>query len=222
MTEKRLEKSLFQMKRKLKFFLGAIASAVVICFTIVLTCNQVVVNYAKGKVLTEVDSISPTQWGLLLGTTPITRTGHRQNLFFKYRIDAAEQLFKAGKIDCLLISGDECSLEGINEPQCMKDSLMARGISSEIIFLDGKGYRTLDSVVRTCKTFGVKSFTIISQRFHNERAVYLAEHLCPDIETLQAFDARSPHTDRAYITYVREYLARVKMFLDILANKIQF
>ena len=210
------------MKRKLKFFLGAIASAVVICFTIVLTCNQVVVNYAKGKVLTEVDSISPTQWGLLLGTTPITRTGHRQNLFFKYRIDAAEQLFKAGKIDCLLISGDECSLEGINEPQCMKDSLMARGIPSEIIFLDGKGYRTLDSVVRTCKKFGVKSFTIISQRFHNERAIYLAEHLCPDIETLQAFDARSPHTDRAYITYVREYFARVKMFLDILANKIQF
>lgn len=210
------------MKRKLKFFLGAIASAVVICFTIVLTCNQVVVNYAKGKVYAEIDSIAPTHWGLLLGTTPITRTGHRQNLFFKYRIDAAEHLFKTGKIDCLLISGDECSLEGINEPQCMKDSLVARGIPSEAIFLDGKGYRTLDSVVRTCKTFGVKSFTIISQRFHNERAVYLAEHLCPDIETLQAFDARSPHTDRAYITYVREYLARVKMFLDILANKIQF
>lgn len=212
----------YQMKHKLKFFLWMIVSAVVVCLAIVLTCNQVVVNNAKGKVYAEIDSISPTQWGLLLGTTPITRTGHRQNLFFKYRIDAAEQLFKAGKIDCLLISGDECSLEGINEPQCMKDSLVARGVPNEVIFLDGKGYRTLDSVVRMCKTFGVKSFTIISQRFHNERAIYLAEHLCPDIETLQAFDARSPHTDRAYITYVREYFARVKMFLDILANKKQF
>ena len=210
------------MKHKLKFFFWVIASAVVICFAIVLTCNQAVVNNAKGKVFADTDGIAPTKWGLLLGTTPITRTGHRQNLFFKYRIDAAEHLFKTGKIDCLLISGDECSLEGINEPQCMKDSLVARGIPSEAIFLDGKGYRTLDSVVRMCNKFGVKSFTIISQRFHNERAIYLTEHLCSDVETLQAFDAKSPHTDRAYITYVREYFARVKMFLDILANKIQF
>ena len=207
------------MKHKQKFFLWVIVSAVVICFAIVLTSNQVVVNYAKGKVFAEIDSIAPTKWGLLLGTTPITRTGHRQNLFFKYRIEAAEQLFKAGKIDCLLISVDECSLEGINEPRCMKDSLVARGVPNEVIFLDGKGYRTLDSVVRMCKKFGVNSFTIISQRFHNERAIYLAERLCPDIETLQAFDAKSPHTDRAFITYVREYFARVKMFLDILTNK---
>ena len=108
---------------------------------------------------------------MLLGTTPQTRIGGRKNMFFKYRIDAAEDLYNAGKIKYILISGDENSLDGINEPECMKDSLVARGIPENVIFLDGKGFRTLDSVVRMSKVFGVRTFTIISQRFHNERAL---------------------------------------------------
>ena len=186
---------------------------------VILTCNQIVVNSTKEKVFNDINSIKPAEVGLLLGTTPQTRIGGRKNMFFKYRIDAAEDLYNAGKIKYILISGDENSLDGINEPECMKDSLVARGIPENMIFLDGKGFRTLDSVVRMSKVFGVRTFTIISQRFHNERALYLAEHLGLDVEDLQAYNAKEPTSAMSMMTYVREYLARVKMFFDIWTGK---
>ena len=207
------------MKRIIKIGLWSICIMVVICIALLLICNQIVVNNAKGKVFSVLDSIAPTEWGLLLGTTPQTRIGHRQNLFFKYRIEAAEKLYKAGKIKRILISGDEHSLDNVNEVVCMKDSLVTRGVDAKDIVLDGKGFRTLDSIVRTNKLFGIKSFVIISQRFHNERALYLAEHLDHDVEDLQAYNAISPNAGLSFITYLREYLARVKMFLDILTDK---
>lgn len=186
---------------------------------VILTCNQIVVNSTKEKVFNDINSIKPAEVGLLLGTTPQTRIGGRKNMFFKYCIDAAEDLYNAGKIKYILISGDENSLDGINEPECMKDSLVARGIPENMIFLDGKGFRTLDSVVRMSKVFGVRIFTIISQRFHNERALYLAEHLGLDVEDLQAYNAKEPTSTMSMMTYIREYFARVKMFFDIWTNK---
>lgn len=182
-------------------------------------CNQIVVVNAKDAVYESVDSLQEKEVGLLLGTTPQTRIGRRQNMFFKYRIDATEELYKAGKIHYILVSSDENSLDGVNEPECMRDSLVARGIPKNVIFLDGKGFRTLDSVVRMNKVFGVRTFTIISQRFHNERALYLAQHLGLDVEDLQAYNAKEPASEMSMITYVREYFARVKMFLDIWTNK---
>ena len=66
--------------------------------------------------------------------------------------------------------------------------------------------------------FGLKSFTVISQKFHNERAIYQAEHLGLDVENIQAYNAEDPKSRRAYLTTIREYFARVKMFLDILTG----
>lgn len=172
-------------------------------------------NNAEGKVFSDIDSIKYNKVGLLLGTTPQARIGRIKNYFFIYRIDAAEQLYKAGKIEKILISGDENSLDGINEPVCMRDSLVARGVPAEAIILDGKGYRTICSVVNANKIFGLKSFTIISQEFHNERALYQAEHLALDLENIQAYNAEMPKSRRAFLTTIREYFARVKMFLDI-------
>lgn len=75
-------------------------------------CNQMVVDNAEGKTWDEMDGVGYREVGLLLGTTPQTRIGNRRNLFFLYRIDAAEDLYKAGKIGKILISGDENSLDG--------------------------------------------------------------------------------------------------------------
>jgi SanA protein len=181
----------------------------------IMLCHYSVVWNANGKIYTKIEDIPASDIGLLLGTPPQTRYGGMSNSFFNYRIDAAEALYKAGKIGYLLISGDDNSLNGLNEVQCMKDSLIIRGIPASVIFLDGKGLRTFDSVVRTNTLFGVKSFTVISQKFHNERAIYLAEHLNLDIEKVQAFNAKSPTSKLSLLTYLREYLARVKMFIDI-------
>lgn len=194
---------------------------IIAAFSIVtmLISNQLVVNNAKGKVFFEIDSIKYNKVGLLLGTTPKARLDRITNYFFIYRIDAAEQLYKAGKIEKILISGDENSLDGINEPECMRDSLVARGVPASAIILDGKGYRTINSVINANKVYGLKSFTIISQKFHNERAIYQAEHLGLNVENIQAYNAKEPKSRRAYLTIIREYFARVKMFLDLLMGK---
>ena len=189
---------------------------IVLCITLMLICNQIVVNNAEGKAFSDIDSIKYNKVGLLLGTTPQARITKVKNYFFIYRLDAAEQLYRAGKIKQILISGDENSLDGVNEPKCMRDSLIARGIPASAIILDGKGYRTINSVINANKVFGLKSFTVISQEFHNERALYQAEHLGLDVENLQAYNARMPKSRRAYITTIREYFARVKMFWDLL------
>ena len=189
------------------------------CVALLSICNLLVVNNARGKAFSEIDSIKYNKVGLLLGTTPQARLTKVTNYFFIYRIDAAEQLYKAGKIRKILISGDENSLDGVNEPECMRDSLVARGVPKSAIILDGKGYRTICSVVNANKVYGLKSFTIISQEFHNERALYQVEHLGLNIENIQAYNAKMPKSRRAYLTSIREYFARVKLFWDLLTYK---
>ena len=203
------------MNRKIKIICWLVGAMAIICIALMMTCNLIVVNNAKGKVFSDIDSIRYNKVGLLLGTTPQARFDRITNYFFIYRIDAAEQLYKARKIEKILISGDENSLDGINEPECMRDSLVARGVPASAIILDGKGFRTICSVVNANNVYRLKSFTIISQKFHNERAIYLAEHLGLDVENIQAYNAKDPKSRRAYLTTIREYFARVKMFWDI-------
>ena len=204
------------MKKRLRILLWSLCLFALLCLCVIFVCNQIVVNSAKGKVFSDIDSIKYNRVGLLLGTTPQARFDRITNYFFIYRIDAAEELYKAGKIKKILISGDENSLDGINEPECMRDSLVARGVPESDIILDGKGYRTINSIINANKVFGLKSFTIISQEFHNERAIYQAEHLGLNVENLQAYNAKMPKSRRAFLTTIREYFARVKMFIDLI------
>ncbi len=204
------------MKKIGKIVLGGGCLMTIICIALMLICNQIVVNNAKGKVYSDIDRIKYNKVGLLLGTTPQARFDRITNYFFIYRIDTAEQLYKAGKIEKILVSGDENSLDGVNETECMRDSLVARGVPANAIILDGKGYRTICSIINANKVYGLKSFTIISQKFHNERAIYQAEHLGLDVENIQAYNAKDPKSRRAYLTTIREYFARVKMFMDLM------
>lgn len=207
------------MKKYLRFLLLGIGVIILTCLTSLIVCNQMIVNNANGKTFYEIDSITTSDYGLLLGTTPQTRIGRRTNYFFKYRIDATERLYKAGKIKRILISGDENSLDGVNEVECMKDSLIAHGVDANDIILDGKGFRTLDAVVRAVKVYNIHSFVIISQRFHNERAIYLTEYLGHEVHDIQGYNAADPTSKMALMTYVREYFARVKVFVGILTGK---
>ena len=207
------------MKKILRIFSYSLCLFALLCICVLFVCNQIVVNNAEGKVFSDIDSIKYNKVGLLLGTTPQARITKVKNYFFIYRLDAAEQLYRAGKIEKILISGDEHSLDGINETECMRDSLIARGVPPSAIILDGKGYRTICSVVNANKVYGLKSFTIISQEFHNERAIYQAEHLGLDVENLQAYNAKMPKSRRAFLTTIREYFARVKMFWDLITFK---
>lgn len=210
------------MKKRTKIIAWIAGILVILCIALMFVCNQIVVNNANGKLFSEIDSIKYNKVGLLLGTTPQTRIGRITNYFFVYRIDAAERLYKAGKIENILISGDEHSLDGVNEPECMRDSLVARGVPASAIILDGKGYRTINSIVNANKKYGLTWFTIISQEFHNERALFLVKHLGVEegyISGIQAYNAKMPKSRRAFLTTIREYFARVKMYWDLLTYK---
>lgn len=206
------------MFRKYLYYLGGFIAILVI---VVVFCDLVVSFSTKDHLFDDVDLLPESEIGLLLGTTPQTRIGGKRNAFFAYRIDATKRLYDAGKIRKILISGDDHSLNGINESEVMRDSLVARGIPKDSILLDGRGYRTINSVINAKEIFGFDSFTLISQQFHNERALYQAMHLDINVGEIWGYNASSPHSALSALTYLREYLARVKMFIDLL-NKEKY
>lgn len=104
----------FSMNRIKKVFLYVFVAGVFAVLALLFTCNYLVSCNAEGRLYTDVSSVPQSEFGLLLGTTPQTRIGRKPNQFFKYRIDAAEALHKAGKVKSILISGDENSLDGVN------------------------------------------------------------------------------------------------------------
>lgn len=170
----------------------------------------------SSRLYDDVAEIPYNRVGLLLGTNPKGPSGG-PNYYFTYRIDACVALYEAGKIEIVLISGDN-HVKSYNEPQAMKDALVARGIPASSIVLDYAGFRTLDSVVRAREVFGQEKMTLISQRYHNERAVFLARHY--GIDAI-GYNAREIRSSRTYLEYgfLREALARVKMFVDLLVDK---
>ena len=104
------------------------------------------------QIFTSVEEMPKNKVGLLLGTRKMLRSGYI-NLYYSHRIDAAEQLFKYGKIEFILISGDN-SREEYDEPTYMKNDLVERGVPENKIYLDYAGFRTLDSVIRANAIFG--------------------------------------------------------------------
>ena len=120
-----------------------------------------------------VSEIPFSKTGLLLGTSKFLANGYI-NPYYSYRIKAAAGLMQAKKIKFLIISGDN-SQKNYNEPEMMKQDLVALGIDSTKLYLDFAGFRTFDSVIRAKEIFGQDSLTIISQRWHNERAIFIAE-----------------------------------------------
>lgn len=177
-------------------------------------CNHLVKQAAEHKIYNTTTEIPHRNTALLLGTSPKLRNGE-DNLYFLYRIQATADLYKAGKISYILISGDN-SRSNYNEPESMKQALIRLGIPSKVIYLDYAGLRTLDSVVRAKKIFGQNSITIISQKFHNERAIFIAQAYGID-----AIGYNAQNVSRLFglKTRLREYFARVKMCIDILTHK---
>jgi SanA protein len=120
-------------------------------------------------------------------------------------------LHRAGKVKAFIVSGDNGSKE-YDEPTAMKEALVARGVPEAAIYCDFAGFRTLDSVVRAKSIFGQSRYIIVSQHFHNERAIFLARQRGLDAVGLDAADVSRSF---APTTYLREYLARVQAVLDV-------
>lgn len=202
--------------RMFKMGFLVICILIIVGVAIVTTAYIVVMYSSYPRQYRDVSKIPYNRVALVLGTNPIGPSGGI-NYYFKYRIDACEVLYKANKVSIFLVSGDNHSKD-YDEPQAMKDALVERGIPESSIVMDYAGLRTLDSVIRSQKVFGQNSVTIVSQSFHNKRAVCLAQYI--DIEAV-AYNAKDIKRSKTYVIYGigRESLARFKMFHDVLTKK---
>lgn len=188
----------------------SITAAMVLVLIAPLLIYLHVGNTAEDYIYRDVQKLPVCKVGVVLGTSSRLKGGSR-NTYFEQRMNAAYKLLESNKVSYLLVSGDNRTLD-YNEPQAMYDALVKRGVPKEKIIFDYAGFRTLDSMVRAKKVFGQQRFIVISQRFHNERAVYIARHF--QIEAY-AYDARDVETSAGFRTRLREMLARVKMILDL-------
>lgn len=198
------------MKRKQRFKVFVIVSILVV-FTLTIWANLAVIHTAEKYISNDLTKLKPNNTALLLGTSRNLKSGAKNDFFFN-RIDAAAELYKSGKILNIIISGDNSKVN-YNEPADMKAELVKNGIPDSLIYLDYAGFRTLDAVVRAKEIFGQNSFIVISQKFHNERAVYLARKHGIDAF---GYNAKEVQAYKGFKTKFREYFARDKMFLDLL------
>lgn len=177
---------------------------------VALALNTWVIASTRGAIYDTAERIPATDVAVVLGTSPYTHTG-RPNLLFENRINAAAQLYHAGKARFLLVSGANPS-KAYNEPQKMYQALRRLGVPDSAITLDFAGFRTLDSIVRARAVFGVSRTTLITQRYHEYRALFIARHtgLAARGYTWPDEDRRQPLRTEA-----REYFARVKAVLDL-------
>jgi SanA protein len=175
-----------------------------------MLCNNKINKFSRGHLFNDVNAIPYNKVGLLLGTSKYLSKGV-SNPYFENRIKAAEDLYHAGKIKYIVISGDN-SFVSYNEPRDMRKKLLTDSIPDSCIFLDFAGFRTFDSVIRCKEIFGQEKFTVISQQFHNERAIYISSHY--NIDAI-GFDAEDVGSYNGFMTNVRELFARVKVFIDI-------
>jgi len=198
------------MKKK-KWLIYGFLLAVVVCGALIYLCDNLIDRATKNKLYTDLESVPYNKVGLLLGTAKHLEGGY-VNLYYSYRIKAASELFKAKKVKYIVISGDNGRKE-YNEPEMMRSDLIKAGVDSTHIYLDYAGFRTFDSVVRLREIFSQTSVTIISQPFHNARAVYIASK--EGIEAI-GFNAQDVSINYGFKTQAREKLARVKVFVDYL------
>jgi SanA protein len=177
-------------------------------------CNIWVVSSTQVNVYSDNNKLPEHRVALVLGTSNKTTAG-TPNQFFEKRMDTAAELYKMGKIDHFILSGDNRS-KFYNEPVEMRKALVSRGVPASSIVLDYAGLRTLDSVVRCKEIFGQNEIIIITQPFHSYRALFISNYYEMDAVAMVASD---PGLDVSFKVRIREYFARTKAVLDLYVLK---
>jgi len=198
------------IKSKQFFFKKWMITLYSLVILFIIFSNVIIVKSTQKDIYSSIAAIPKKNVALILGTSKYTSKGHT-NLFFKHRITAAADLYLLGKVKHIIVSGDNRKAN-YNEPRQMFKALIALGVPSEAITLDYAGFRTLDSVVRCKKVFGQNEIIIISQRFHLDRALFIAQKY--DIDAV-GFAAQDPPEKYSTKTKIREIFAKTKAVIDL-------
>ena len=173
-------------------------------------CNLWIAIRAHGRIFTEVEQVPASEIGLVLGTSARAADGS-ENPFFAGRMAAAAELYRAGKVRHLVVSGDD-RREGNDEPRDMRAALAKLGVPENATTLDAGGFRTLDSMARAKELFSLTRAIIVTDDFHAERAILLARHFGIDA---YAYTSTPLPFHRSKKTRRREIGARFAALLDL-------
>lgn len=176
---------------------------------LVASANAVVLLDARGDAPSSVEDVPHAQAALVLGAE--VKPNGSPSAMLADRISAAAELYHAGRVDKLLLSGDH-GRWAYDEVGTMRRLLLARGVPAEDLFTDHAGFDTWDSAQRARRVFGVRSIVVVTQRFHMARALYAAQRAGLRASGYPA-DRRSYGRVMARL-HVRETIARVKVVAD--------
>lgn len=197
-------------KRWSVFFFRMVVLPLLFLAAGVVGCNLWIVLSTRDRVFNAVERIEEREIGVVLGTSkkigPDTPNAH-----FVNRLDAAAALFKEGKVKQLLVSGYRDS-QYYDETRDMIAKLKELGVPEQVILADDQGIRTLDSVARAKTVFGLERIVIISDDFHVNRALFIAERYGIDAIALRSESVGYVSSRKVRF---REYFARVKAVIDL-------
>jgi SanA protein len=188
------------------------AAALIAALEAVLTANWLV-GKTSARIYSSVNEIPASKVGMVLGCPEYS--GGRPSPVLAGRLQAAADLYHAGRVQFLVVSGADYPERFHWQIPAMTRGLVALGVPKDAIIGDGKGVRTLDSILRMRDVFGYEDFITVSQRDHLERALYLADH--HGIPTI-GFEAGIPsglYLNEWLGSAIRAPLSNVKAILDI-------
>ena len=189
------------MKRKSIIILSIVTA---ILLAIVLACNLLIVHVSKGKCYDDIDAIPHNTFGLLLGTG----RSSKPSPYYEARVQAAIELYQAGKINYIIVSGENL-YDDYNEVDSMVLAMEDAGVP--VVMVDYEGRDTYSSLMNYGRSLGFRnpSLTVISQPFHNQRAVFYGTRLFN--RPIVAYNAQNTNIWYWKIwSFAREVLARTK------------
>jgi len=191
--------------KKILDLLRSFFTLVEIAVLLMILANIWVFALTNGRTFTKISQIPPRETALVLGTSPKMKSGI-SNPYFTSRMDATALLYHHGKIKKIIVSGEKS--KGYDEPFAMKNYLVYQeGVPENIITEDPKGFKTQISINNCKNIYHENNVIIVSQGFHNLRALFYARN--NDMNAL-GFDAQDVLSNQSYYrNQSREFLARV-------------
>ncbi len=199
----------------LKRWLSVTLITAVIIIILILAIDRWVSWKSHDDIISDINQVPKFQVAVVLGTSKYL--GRTLNDYYVHRIEAAIKLYQQGTVSRFLLSGDNAH-RSYNEPWTMKRDLLKAGVPDSNIHLDYAGFRTLDSIVRAKRIFDTDNFLIVTQRFHCERALFIAKY--HDIKAT-CLAVAGPTNQSGNSIRIREIFARTKAFLDLYIFNVQ-
>ena len=167
--------------------------------------NFWVFSLTDGRTYDKISKIPPRETALVLGTSPKMMSG-AANPYFISRMEAVSLLYHHGKIKNIIVSGEKS--KGYDEPAAMKKFLIYQeGIPEDIILEDPKGFNTHASILRSKNVYKRKNIIIVTQGFHNIRALFFARNNSMNALGFNAREISKPES--FYRNQFREFFARI-------------